>query len=227
MGSLRFHGSPAGYQILSRPLSSQATRRSIGYRPGKSALDAVGTARKRCWATDWVIDLDIKGFFDSISHDLVERAVAHHTDIPWVRLYVARWLRAPVQFADGTREERTQGTPQGGVISPLLANLFLHYAFDSWMRRTYPGIRFERYADDAIVHCRTEQEASAVLDAIRRRFEQCGLALHPTKTRMVYCKDDNGPASTNISRSTFWATLSGLVKRAIVGGRTSMPSSRR
>src|SRR5207245_2154058 len=108
---------------------------SYGYRPGKSALDAVGTARKRCWATDWVIDLDIKGFFDSISHDLVERAVAHHTDIPWVRLYVARWLRAPVQFADGTREERTQGTPQGGVISPLLANLFLHYAFDSWMRR--------------------------------------------------------------------------------------------
>lgn len=166
---------------------------SYGYRPGKSALDAVGTARKRCWATDWVIDLDIKGFFDSISHDLVERAVAHHTDIPWVRLYVARWLRASVQFADGTREDRTQGTPQGGVISPLLANLFLHYAFDSWMRRTYRDVRFERYADDAIVHCRTEQEASAVLDAIRRRFEQCGLTLHPTKTRIVYCKDDNRP----------------------------------
>jgi group II intron reverse transcriptase/maturase len=164
---------------------------SYGYRPGKSALDAVGTARKRCWATDWVIDLDIKGFFDSLSHELVERAVAYHTDIPWVRLYVARWLRAPVQHPDGTREERTQGTPQGGVISPLLANLFLHYTFDTWMRRTYPRIRFERYADDAIVHCRTEQEARAVLDAIRRRFEQCGLALHPTKTRIVYCKDDN------------------------------------
>ena len=166
---------------------------SYGYRPGKSALDAVGVARKRCWAADWVVDLDIKGFFDSIPHDLVERAVAHHTDIPWVRLYVARWLRAPMQRPDGTREERTQGTPQGGVISPLLANLFLHYAFDLWMRRTFPGVPFERYADDAIVHCRSERHASAVLDAIRGRFEQCGLQLHPTKTRIVYCKDDNRP----------------------------------
>ena len=111
---------------------------SYGYRPGKSALDAVGTARKRCWAADWVIDLDIKAFFDSLDHDLVERAVAHHTDLPWVRLYIARWLRAPVQRPDGTLEPRTKGTPQGGVISPLLANLFLHYAFDVWMRRTYP-----------------------------------------------------------------------------------------
>ena len=166
---------------------------SYGYRPGKSALDAVGTARQRCWAADWVIDLDIKAFFDSISHDLVERAVAHHTDIPWVRLYVARWLRAPMQRPDGTREERTKGTPQGGVVSPLLANLFLHYAFDVWMQRTFPGVQFERYADDAIVHCRSERQARAVLDAIRGRFEQCGLELHPTKTRIVYCKDDDRP----------------------------------
>jgi RNA-directed DNA polymerase len=166
---------------------------SYGYRPGKSALDAVGTARQRCWSADWVIDLDIKAFFDSISHDLVERAVARHTDLPWVRLYVARWLRAPVQRPDGTRDARTQGTPQGGVISPLLANLFLHYAFDLWMRRTYPGVPFERYADDAIVHCRTEAQARTVLDAIRGRFEQCGLTLHPTKTRIVYCKDSNRP----------------------------------
>ncbi len=166
---------------------------SYGYRPGKSALDAVGTARQRCWSADWVIDLDIKGFFDSISHDLVERAVAWHTDLPWVRLYVARWLRAPVQRPDGTRDTRTQGTPQGGVISPLLANLFLHYAFDLWMRRMYPGVPFERYADDAIVHCRTEEQARTVLGAIRERFEQCGLTLHPTKTRIVYCKDANRP----------------------------------
>jgi RNA-directed DNA polymerase len=166
---------------------------SYGYRPGKSALDAVGVARKRCWDADWVVDLDIKGFFDSIPHDLVERAVAHHTDIPWVRLYIARWLRAPMQRADGTREERTKGTPQGGVISPLLANLFLHYAFDLWMQRTFPGVHFERYADDAIVHCRRERHASAVLDAIRGRFVQCGLQLHPTKTRIVYCKDDDRP----------------------------------
>jgi RNA-directed DNA polymerase len=163
---------------------------SYGYRPGKSALDAVGMARTRCWATAWVIDLDIKSFFDSLDHALVERAVAHHTDIPWVRLYIARWLRAPVQRPDGTLEQRTRGTPQGGVVSPLLANLFLHYAFDIWMQRHFPGVRFERYADDAIVHCRTEQEAREVLDAIRGRFEQCRLELHPLKTRIVYCKRD-------------------------------------
>jgi len=166
---------------------------SYGYRPGKSALDAVGIARQRCWATDWVIDLDIQDFFGSISHELVERAVAHHTDLPWVRLYIARWLRAPVQRPDGTREARTKGTPQGGVISPVLANLFLHYVFDYWMQRTYPRIPFERYADDAIVHCKSEQEARTVLDAIRCRFEQHGLRLHSTKTRIVYCKDDNRP----------------------------------
>ncbi|MES2179366.1 MAG: group II intron reverse transcriptase/maturase [Gemmatimonadota bacterium] len=166
---------------------------SYGYRPGKSAIDAVGVARKRCWTTDWVIDLDIKGFFDSIPHDLVERAVARHTDSPWIRLYVARWLRAPVQRADGSLVERRKGTPQGGVISPLLANLFLHYAFDVWMQRNHPSVRFERYADDAVVHCGSEEQAKAVLDAIRGRFEQCGMELHPTKTRIVYCKDDDRP----------------------------------
>jgi group II intron reverse transcriptase/maturase len=166
---------------------------SYGYRPGRSALEAVGVARRRCWAADWVIDLDIQAFFESMPHALVERAVAHHTDLPWVRLYIARWLRAPVQRPDGTREARTQGTPQGGVVSPLLANLFLHYAFDVWMQRQFPSIRFERYADDAIVHCRNEAEAQAVLAAIRGRFAQCGLGLHPTKTRIVYCRDDDRP----------------------------------
>ena len=166
---------------------------SYGYRPGRSALDAVATARKRCWDADWVIDLDITGFFDSIPHDLVERAVARHTDLPWVRLYVARWLRASVQRSDGTLAERTKGTPQGGVISPLLANLFLHYAFDVWMRRTYSHIQFERYADDAIVHCRSERQARVVLEAIRGRLAACGLELHATKTRIVYCKDDDRP----------------------------------
>ena len=168
---------------------------SYGYRPGRSALDAVATARKRCWAADWAIDLDIRAFFDSIPHDLVERAVAHHTDLPWVRLYIARWLRAPVQRPDGTREERTKGTPQGGVISPLLANLFLHYAFDLWMQREYPSVPFERYADDALVHCRSERQAQMVLEAIRGRFATCGLELHPTKTRIVYCKDDDRPGA--------------------------------
>lgn len=162
---------------------------SYGYRPGKSAIDAVSTARKRCWNADWVIDLDVKAFFDSLPHDLVERAVAHHTDSKWVRLYIARWLRAPLQRSDGSLEERTKGTPQGGVVSPLLANLFLHYVFDAWMQRTYPNVQFERYADDAIVHCRSERQAQHVLQAIRGRFMQCGLELHPVKTQIVYCKD--------------------------------------
>src|SRR2546426_714644 len=173
---------------------------SYGYRPGKSALDAVGMARKRCWDADWVIDLDIKAFFDSIPHDLVERAVAHHTDSPWVRLYIARWLRAPVERADGTLEQRTRGTPQGGVVSPLLANLFLHYAFDLWMRRKFPQVQFERYANDAIVHCRRERQARMVLEAIRGRFLQCGLELHATKTRIVYCKDDDRPGGSESIR---------------------------
>ena len=164
---------------------------SYGYRPGRSALDAVGVARKRCWEFDWVIDLDIEAFFDSIPHDLIERAVAHHTDLAWVRLYVGRWLRAPVQHPDGTLEERGKGTPQGAVASPLLANLFLHYAFDYWMQRKYPSIRFERYADDVVVHCRSEGEAQMVLEAIRGRLAECGLKLNDAKTKVVYCKDDD------------------------------------
>ena len=176
---------------------------SYGYRPGKSALDAVGVARKRCWDADWVIDLDIKSFFDSIPHDLVERAVAQHTESPWVRLHIARWLRAPVQKTDGTLEQRSRGTPQGGVISPLLANLFLHYAFDLWMRRKFPQLQFERYADDAIVHCRSERQAGMVLEAIRDRFLQRGLELHAAKTRIVYCKDDDRPGSADSVKFDF------------------------
>ena len=166
---------------------------SYAYRHGKSALDAVGKARRRCWDFDWVVDLDITAFFDSLDHDLVERAVAHHTEVPWVRLYVSRWLRAPVQTPDGTLVPRTKGTPQGGVISPLLSNLFLHYAFDLWMQRNFAQCPFERFADDAVVHCRSKGEAQTVLEAIRGRFEQCHLELHSTKTRIVYCKDDDRP----------------------------------
>jgi group II intron reverse transcriptase/maturase len=166
---------------------------SYGYRPGKSAHDAVGTARKRCWRADWVIDLDIKGFFDNLDHDLILKAVDHHADNPWVRLYITRWLRAPVETQAGTRVERTRGIPQGGVISPLLANLFMHYAFDAWMARSFPRVRFERYADDAVVHCVSEAQARSVLEAIRKRLADCGLELHPTKTKIVYCMDDDRP----------------------------------
>ena len=164
---------------------------SYGYRPGKSALDAVGTARKRCWRSDWVIDLDIKGFFDNLDHQLVMRAVRKHTDCRWVLLYLERWLQAPMLRADGTLENRDKGTPQGGVCSPLLANIFMHHAFDEWMRQNYPQALFERYADDVLVHCKTEREAILMLQAIKERLAQCKLELHPEKTHIVYCKDDD------------------------------------
>ena len=165
-------------------------RWSYGYRPGRSALDAVEAARKHCWQRSWVLDLDIKGFFDSIDHELLMKAVRKHTDCRWHTLYIERWLEAPVQHADGCLEERTCGTPQGGVISPLLANLFLHYAFDVWMQRHWPDIWFERYADDIICHCETEQQALKLRESIRERFLACGLTLHPIKTQIVYCRDN-------------------------------------
>lgn len=163
---------------------------SYGYRPGKSAVEAVGVARERCWRYDWVVDLDISSFFDSIDHHLLLKALRHHTDSKWILLYVERWLKAPVQLPDGTRQERDEGTPQGGVISPLLANLFLHYAFDRWMQKHYPEVPFERYADDAICHLRTEEQAEELKAALQKRFEECGLKLHPQKTQIVYCRDN-------------------------------------
>src|ERR1035438_6801245 len=126
-------------------------RDSYGYWPGKSALDALGVARERCWRMDWVIDLDIRDFFGSLDHGLMMKALKHHTDLRWIHLYVERWLKAPLQLADGTLKERTSGTPQGGVISPVLANLFMHHAFDQWMARTFSNIPFERYADDVLI----------------------------------------------------------------------------
>jgi group II intron reverse transcriptase/maturase len=164
---------------------------SYGYRPGKSALAAVAAARTRCWRNDWVLDLDIKGFFDNIDHDLLMRAVRHHTDCPWVLLYIERWLTVPVQLEDGAILTRNKGTPQGGVISPLLANLFLHYVFDVWMDRHYADIPFERYADDALCHCRCQNRARELKDALERRFADCKLELHPEKTKIIYCRDDD------------------------------------
>ena len=163
---------------------------SYGYRPRKSALDAVGACRERCWRADWVIDLDIKGFFDNLDHDLVLKAVAHHTGQKWILLYVERWLKAPLQRPDGSLVARNRGSPQGSAISPLLANLFMHYAFDAWMAREFPAIAFERYCDDVVIHCRSETEAHLVRQAIAERLDECGgLQLHPGKTRVVYCKD--------------------------------------
>ena len=176
---------------------------SFGYRPGRSALDAVGQARRHCWDYDWVVDLDVRGFFDNIDWELMMKAVKKHAQEPWVVLYIERWLTVPSQEADGPVVGRTAGTPQGGVVSPLLANLFLHYAFDVWMARQYPHLPFERYADDAIVHCRTKREAEEVREAIAARLTDCRLELHPEKTQIVYCKDDNRRGNYPIEKFDF------------------------
>jgi RNA-directed DNA polymerase len=175
--------------ILEPQIDPQFHQDSYGYRPKKSARQAVGVARQRCWQMNWVIDLDIKGFFDSINHELMMRAMRKHTEEKWMLLYIERWLKASAQGKDGTQKDRTEGTPQGGVISPLLANIFLHHAYDSWMQAQFSDLPFERYADDILVHCWTEKQAQYVLEQIRQRLKRCGLELHPTKTKIVYCKD--------------------------------------
>jgi RNA-directed DNA polymerase len=162
---------------------------SYGYRPGKSALDAIGVTRQRCWKYDWVLEFDIQGLFDNIDHTLLGRALGKHVKNEWAMLYIGRWLTAPLQRADGRRVQRSRGTPQGGVVSPVLSNLFLHYTFDVWMRKHYPDNPWCRYADDGLVHCRTEQEAQTIKAALEARFAQCALRMHPDKTKIVYCKD--------------------------------------
>ncbi|WP_329237630.1 group II intron reverse transcriptase/maturase [Actinoallomurus sp. NBC_01490] len=163
---------------------------SYGYRPRRSAHDALERCRERCWRKDWVIDLDIQKFFDSVRWDLMLKAVEEHTDAAWVVLYIKRWLQAPLQLPDGTLKARDRGTPQGSPVSPVLANLFMHYAFDAWLAREFPAVEFERYADDAVVHCVTQRQARQVLAALANRMSEVGLRLHPDKTRIVYCKDD-------------------------------------
>ena len=211
-GGTRILGVPA---VADRIAQTVAARRleakvepifhpdSYGYRPGRSALHAVDTCRRRCWKTDWVIDLDIQKFFDSVRWDLVVKAVEANTCLPWVVLYVKRWLQAPLQLPDGTLQKRDRGTPQGSAISPVLANLFLHYAFDLWMTREFPAVTFERYVDDAVVHCKSETQARAVAAAIAERMEQVGLRLHPGKTRIVYCKDGKRRGSCEHVSFTF------------------------
>ena len=162
---------------------------SYGYRPKRSAHDALAACRQRCWKHDWVIDLDVQKFFDEVPWDLVVKAVRTVTDSPWVLLYVRRWLAAPLAHPDGALEQRSKGTPQGSAVSPILANLFMHYAFDTWMAREVPGCPFERYADDVIVHCKNKRQAEYVLARIATRMREVGLRLHPDKTHVVYCKD--------------------------------------
>jgi len=178
-------------KVLEPRLEPIFHRNSYGYRPGRSALDAVEIVRRRSWEYDWVIDFDLKGLFDNIDHELLMRAVRQHCQVPWVLLYIERWLKAPMQDEEGRLEERRRGTPQGGVVSPLLANLFLHYAFDRWVSQYLRSVRFCRYADDGVIHCKSLDQAQFALDRIRERFRQCGLELHPEKTRIVYCRDVN------------------------------------
>lgn len=189
--------------VLEPMLEPIFDRDSFGYRPERSALDAVALVRRRSWDYDWVVEFDIKALFDTIDHGLLLRAVRKHCSVPWVVLYVERWLRAPVQLEDGSRWERDRGTPQGGVVSPLLANLFLHYALDAWMRRDLRSVRFCRYADDGVIHCKSEAQAHLVLRRLEARLRECGLELHPGKTRIVYCQDVNRQERYPTTQFTF------------------------
>ena len=176
---------------------------SYGYRPNKSAHDAIAITRQRCWQYDWVLEFDIKGLFDNIDHELLGKALCKHTQCKWELLYISRWLKVPFQNSQGELVNRNAGTPQGGVVSPLLANLFMHYAFDVWVTRNRPQNPWARYADDGLLHCKTEWEARELLKQIDERFKQVGLELNKEKTRIVYCKDSNRRGNYNNIEFTF------------------------
>ena len=200
---------------------------SYGYRRERGALDAVATCRKRCWERSWVIDLDIRKFFDSVPWNLVVKAVEANTthEQRWIVLYVKRWLAAPIVMPDGRTQARDKGTPQGSAISPVLANLFMHYAFDKWLEREFPAVEFERYADDAVVHCATQRQAEDVLAALDKRMDEVGLQLHPDKTRIVYCKDRNRRHSDCEQTSFTFLGYTFRARQAPTGDRTSMFSA--
>jgi group II intron reverse transcriptase/maturase len=175
----------AAAMLLEGRLERVFHRDSYGYRPGRSAHDALAVCRQRCWKQDWVLDIDVRAFFDSVPHSLLLKAVAHHASERWVLLCISRWLVAPMVMPDGTVVARGKGTPQGSPISPILANLFMHYAFDTWMDREFPGCPFERYADDIVAHCDSEDQARMLRVAIAERLGALGLELHPVKTKIV------------------------------------------
>jgi RNA-directed DNA polymerase len=176
---------------------------SYGYRPGRSPQMALAKCRQRCWRKDWVLDLDVAKFFDTVDHDLMVKAMHANTDQKWVVLYVKRWLKAPIRMPEGRLVDRDQGTPQGSAVSPVLANLFMHYAFDTWLEREFPAVSFERYADDAVVHCATERQARQVWAALEQRLASVGLRLHPDKTKIVYCKDGKRRGEYECTSFTF------------------------
>jgi RNA-directed DNA polymerase len=190
-------------QIIEPELDPMFHTDSFGYRPGRSAKQAIAITRRRCWQYDWVVEFDIKGAFDQIDHDLLMKAVRSHIKEDWILLYIERWLKAPFETAEGTQVPRERGTPQGGVVSPILMNLFMHYAFDIWMKRKYPSCPFARYADDAVVHCGSKRQAEQVMQAIGVRLAECGLAMHPEKSKIVYCQDSNRTESFPHVQFTF------------------------
>lgn len=177
-------------QYIEPALEEIFLEESFGYRPNKSALDAIGVTRKNCWKYDWVVEFDIVGLFDNIDHSLLYKAFDKHFEEKWLRLYVRRWSEAPIQPEEGESVLRDAGVSQGGVVSPILANLFLHYAYDLWMKREFPQHPFQRYADDGVAHCKTLDEAELYVKKLAERMAECGLELHPDKTKIVYCKDD-------------------------------------
>lgn len=178
-------------------------RDSYGYRPGRSALHAIGITRRRCWRFDWVVEYDIKALFDTIDHSLLMKAVCKQTNETWILLYIERWLKAPMALSDGSLIPRDRGTPQGGVVSPVLSNLFLHYALDMWLDRTFPHLEWCRYADDGVIHCKSELEAEQIRTALRDRLEECGLELNEKKTKIVYCKDGRRKETYSQTQFTF------------------------
>lgn len=189
--------------LLEPQIDPMFHQNSYGYRPGRSAHDAIAMVRRRSWDYDWVVEFDIKGRFDNIDHDLLMRALGKHCQTSWILLYVQRWLTAPLQTEEGELMERTRGTPQGRVVSPLLAKLFLHYAFDVWVTRNLRSVRFCRYADDGVIHCKSLAQAKLVLRQIGERLGKCGLELHPGKTWIVYCQDVNRRATHPDVQFTF------------------------
>lgn len=174
---------------MEQRIDDQFHANSYGYRPMKSSHQALDEVRKNCLKKDWVVDLDISNFFDEIDHDLMIKAVEAMMEERWVKFYVERWLKMKVEKADGTQYSKDKGTPQGGVISPLLANLYLHFTLDAWLAKNYPTVQFVRYADDVVVHCESKEEAEELLAAIRNRLSEVGLTVNSAKTKIVYCKD--------------------------------------
>jgi len=190
-------------QILEPKVEPIFHEDSYGYRPNKSQHDAIAKTKQRCWECDWVLEVDIKGYFDTIDHELMMKVLKEHTEEKWIHLYVERWLKAELQNKDGETRSRDKGSPQGSVISPLLSNIFLHHAFDAWMTEEYPSIPFERFADDVVLHCKSRKQAEYIKEKLTKRLKDWKLEIHPEKTRIVYCKDDNRKGKYKPVKFTF------------------------